>query len=101
VNCTEIVGLCGFKHPPNPSGKAEIGYSVAASRRGQGIATRAVALMLQQVCDYKGVSTLMVETAEDNRASQLVLERNGFVHTGRRDDTEDGTVICWAKSIPY
>src|SRR5690348_1780038 len=45
VSGNEVVGLCGYKQPPK-DGTVEIGYGIAASHRGHGHATRAVAAML-------------------------------------------------------
>ena len=72
VDGVEVVGLCGFKRPPDPSGEAEIGYDVAESRRNRGYATRAVGLMLHRG-RQEGASTLVAETAISNLASQRVL----------------------------
>ena len=100
VNGSEVVGLCGLKRPPSPSGEAEIGYGVAESRRRRGFATRAVALVLSEAARLEGVSALVAETAADNLASQVVLERNGLVRTGMRHDREDGDLILWSRSYP-
>ena len=99
VDGAEVVGLCGFKRPPDPSGTAEIGYGVAISRRGKGFATQAVALMLDKAYDIESVLRLTAETAEDNVASQVVLERNGFFRTGRRHDAEDGNLSQWMRAV--
>ncbi len=99
VNGSEAVGSCGLKYPPSPSGTAEIGYGVAASRQRRGLAAEAVSLMLEEVARIGGVSVLSAETAEDNLASQRVLERNGFSRTGTRIDAEDGKLVCWEKSL--
>ncbi len=99
VDGEEVVGLCGFKGPPSPSGEAEIGYGIAESRRGRGYATWAVALMLERG-PREGASTLTAETATSNPASQLVLERNGFKQVGARNDLEDGDLIVWANTLP-
>lgn len=38
---------------------------------------------------------LTAETGIDNRASQMVLERDGFTRTGERTDPEDGDLYLW------
>ena len=97
VEGDEVVGLCGFKRPPS-SGRAEIGYGVAASRRGRSHASVAIALVIDAATEL-GVATLTAETVSGNRASEIVLERNGFRPTGRRDDPEDGQLTLWARPI--
>lgn len=94
----EVVGLCGFKAVPD-KGVAEIGYGIAASRRKQGHATRAVAALILQASRDPEIGALRAETAIANIASQRVLERNGFVKSGTRNDPEDGDLIVWSRSL--
>src|SRR4051794_6906454 len=42
----EVVGLGSYKCPPDSGGMAEIGYGAAASRRGRGNASHAVAAVI-------------------------------------------------------
>lgn len=90
----EIVGLCSIIRPPE-NGELHIGYGVAPSREGRGIATAAVAELLDWARSDPRVRRVSAETAVDNVGSQRVLERNGFSPTGRRTDPEDGPLICW------
>lgn len=93
----EIVGLCGLKRAP-VAGRAEIGYGIAASRRGRSHATKAVALALNPIADL-GVTTLTAETTAGNSGSEIVLERNGFARAGWRDDPEDGRLTLWERRL--
>jgi RimJ/RimL family protein N-acetyltransferase len=90
----EVVGLCGYKHVPTGSGRVEIGYGVAATRRRRGHATRAVAAMLA-AARRDGVRVVLAETVVDNLPSQGVLASNGFERVGSRSDPEDGELILW------
>lgn len=82
-----------------PAGRAvTIGYGVAESDRGRGLASRAVAAFLTQMQADTRVDAVLAETSVDNPASQHVLRVNGFDETGRRDDPEDGPLICWRAS---
>lgn len=76
-------------------GRYEIGYGVAPAHQGRGVMTRALASLLPLLA-AQGHLGLTVETSVDNPASQRVLERNGFVKTGTRDDPEDGALVTWA-----
>lgn len=60
-------------------GRDAVGYGIAREHWGRGIATRAVALLLEEVA----VRPLYVSVAATNWASIRVLERNGFVEKGR------------------
>ena len=93
-----VAGLCGYKHGPAADGAVEIGYGIVAARRGQGLATRAVAEILRLAAGDARIRRLTAETAADNIASQRVLVANGFAQTGRRIDPEDGPLILWQAS---
>ena len=81
-----LVGAGGFMGPPDAAGTAEIGYSIAADWRGQGLGTELVAGLVQQAADTGMVCRLVARTAPDNPASQRVLLRNGFAPAGPADD---------------
>ncbi len=89
----EVVGLCSLKQPPDDAGYVEIGFGIAPSRQGRGAARRAVA-QLRSWADAASVH-LTAETHVDNVRSQRVLEANGFVRVGHREDEDDGRMICW------
>ncbi|GIH48628.1 ribosomal-protein-alanine N-acetyltransferase [Microbispora rosea] len=63
-------------------GSAELGYRIAESAAGRGLATRAV----HQVCALSateyGLTTLRAATTLDNAGSRAVLARTGFVPVG-------------------
>ena len=68
----EIVGNIGFFHP------GEVGYLIAREWWGRGIASQALGLFLAEV-----PGDLTAEVRPANVGSLRVLERNGFVETGR------------------
>ncbi|UIJ45911.1 GNAT family N-acetyltransferase [Sphingomonas cannabina] len=94
----EAVGLISYKAAPDAAGCVDIGYGTAPAREGRGHASAAVAALVD-LSRANGIAGLTAETSIDNRASQRVLERNGFVRTGERDDPEDGAMICWSLTV--
>ena len=80
---------------------AEVGYWVAPSGRGRGVATEAVRLMVRHAFIATadgglGMRRLLLAHANGNEASQMVAVRNGFVHTGTERSAErlgDGTYV--------
>jgi RimJ/RimL family protein N-acetyltransferase len=90
----EVVGMIGHKALPY-DGTIELGYGVAASRRGRGYATQAVAAVLAEARRNPDLLAVLAETLEDNLASQRVLVKNAFVRTGRREDPGDGPLVLW------
>ena len=91
----EVVGACNHKTPPDAAGEVEIGYGVAATRRGRGYATEAVKGLISLAAADPRVRALTAQTAAANVASQGVLSRNGFTRVGEDDDPEDGAMIDW------
>ncbi|MEU1289000.1 GNAT family N-acetyltransferase [Kitasatospora sp. NPDC005856] len=59
-------------------GSAEIGYRIAESATGRGIAKAAVAEACRLAATAYGLTALTAVTTVDNPASQAVLLRNGF-----------------------
>lgn len=97
VSGDEVVGLCGYHHTPR-NGETEIGYSIAASRRRRGHATRALEAMIAEAVG-EGLVLLTAETSVANHASNRVLEKNGFVQTGTRIDLKDGEFLTWHRAL--
>lgn len=91
-----LVGFGGFKGPP-ADGRVEIGYAVAPSRQGRGIATAASRWMIERARE-SGVGTVVAHTLAAPNASTAVLERCGFVHvdtTGDPDGDVTDDVFRW------
>jgi RimJ/RimL family protein N-acetyltransferase len=91
----EVVGLCGYKRPPGDVRTVEIGYGIAPERRNHGYATKAVNLLVEEVRSDQAVEKIVAETAVDNPASKIVLQRNGFTYIGTREDVENGHLDLW------
>jgi [ribosomal protein S5]-alanine N-acetyltransferase len=91
-----LVGFGGFKGPPSAR-RVEIGYAVAPSRRGRGIATAATRWMVDRARDA-GVEVVVAHTLAEVNASTAVLERCGFVHVDTTADPDghvSGNVHRW------
>ena len=85
-----LVGAGGFLGPPDAAGTAEIGYSIAADWRGQGLGTELVAGLVQQAAATGVVSQLLARPDAANLAARRVLLGNGFELTGPADDGRQG-----------
>jgi len=96
----EIVGLISPTRPLDAADRSlRIGYGVAPTRWGRGVATRAVADLAVWARADDRVLALTAETSIDNPASQTVLSRNGFQVVGEREDSEDGPLIMWRLEV--
>jgi [ribosomal protein S5]-alanine N-acetyltransferase len=76
-----IIGSLSFKGL-NENGMVEIGYGINPGYEGKGLATEAVSAAVRWASEQPGVLRIEAETEPDNRASQRVLEKAGFVPSG-------------------
>ncbi|HQU00034.1 MAG TPA: GNAT family N-acetyltransferase [Acidimicrobiales bacterium] len=77
------IGGIGFKAPP-VQGHVEIGYGLAPSARGQGLASEAV-MAIVDVARTQKVTKVLASTTHDNIASQRTLFHAGFT-VAKSDD---------------
>jgi RimJ/RimL family protein N-acetyltransferase len=77
----ELIGDIGFRSEWNGR-SVELGYNLALSARGRGIATGAGRWLISRA--FNELNVLRIEAAlhPDNLASMMVLERLGFIYEG-------------------
>jgi RimJ/RimL family protein N-acetyltransferase len=95
----ELVGWGGYKGPPGDDGVVELGYEIAESRRGRGLATAATEAMIAQAFADPGVRAAIAHTLPEHNASTRVLEKSGFSHDGETRE-RDNTVWRWRRERP-
>jgi ribosomal-protein-alanine N-acetyltransferase len=61
---------------------AELGFRIAESAAGAGLATAAVRQMCDWAATHYGLTTLRAAATLDNAGSRTVLTRTGFTETG-------------------
>lgn len=76
------VGDAGFKGPAQ-NGVVEIGYGINEQYQGQGYATEGIKAVCQWALAQADVQAVEAETEPNNKASQNVLKKLGFVATGK------------------
>lgn len=86
-----LVGWGGFKGPPL-DGAVELGYAVAPSWEGRGVASAAVRELLREAWAAPEVQAVLAHTLAGPRASVRVLEKTGFVHDDAVEHDELGTL---------
>ncbi len=92
-----VVGMTRFTKRETDD-RYEIGYGVAPAHEGRGVMSAAMAVLLPMLRS-DGHRGLTAATGVDNPGSQRVLEKNGFVPDGTRDDPEDGPLNLWAVDL--
>jgi ribosomal-protein-alanine N-acetyltransferase len=82
-------------------GTAELGYRVAESVAGRGVATTAVRELCTLASEQHGVRTLRAATSHANIASQKVLLKAGFVVVGPAKPEQLGgkTGTCYQRNL--
>jgi len=93
VDGWEVVGGAGFHGPPH-DGVAEIGYGIAESRQGRGLATSSVLQLIEKARVAGGAHRIVATTALDNIASQRVLAKAGFTR-GEDRSSDEGPEQYW------
>lgn len=74
----EVVGDCGWLGGPDHDGDVELGYGLAASARGQGVGTEAVAVLAAWAERQPGARRLVAQVQVGNESSRRLLARLGF-----------------------
>jgi RimJ/RimL family protein N-acetyltransferase len=90
-----ICGMGGFRGPPDAEGMVEIGYSVAPSLRGRGLATAAARELLQIAFADARVQWVQAHTLAQSNASTRVLEKLGFRKIGELVDPAEHPDPIW------
>jgi len=84
-----LIGICGFKGPPE-EGVVEVGYAVLPWFQRRGLATEAVAALVERAFRHPRVATVMAQTLPELTPSIRVLEKLGF--TQRGTPLEEGAI---------
>ena len=90
-----VVGICGYKSPPDRDGIVEIAYGVDPEHQGRGYATEAARGMVSYAFATGLVRIVRAHTMPEPNASTHVLTKCGFEHLGEVIDPEDGLVWRW------
>lgn len=91
----KLVGNGGFKGIPDDAGTVEIGYAVAPSYCGKGLATEAAQGLIDFAFSHSQVETVQAHTLAAENASVRVLRKVGMDFVREFNDPEDGDVWQW------
>jgi len=92
-----MIGMGGFKGPPDADGMVEIAYGVATDYQGKGYATEAAQALVDYAWASGRVHAVRAHTLPASNASMRVLAKCGFNKIGEVTDPEDGLVWRWEK----
>ncbi|MGP9538563.1 GNAT family N-acetyltransferase [Brachybacterium sp. AOP43-C2-M15] len=94
----ELLGFLAIRHRLTPhllDQGGHIGFSVRPSARRRGVASRALALGLEQARE-RGIHPVLITCDDENLGSQRTIERNG----GALEDVREGTRRYWIDGAP-
>lgn len=96
-----VCGMGGYKGPPK-DGVVEIGYSIAPSLRGRGLATAAARELVRIALADPSVVAVQAHTLAEPNASTRVLEKIGMRNIGELIDPaeHDGPIWRWRLDRP-
>lgn len=95
-----VIGVGGFKGPPDEQGEVEIGYAVTPSFQRRGVATETVRGLGARAWADPRTTTIRAHTAPGPGPSAGVLVRCGFTRDGDAADPEQGPVWRWVLPRP-
>jgi RimJ/RimL family protein N-acetyltransferase len=78
-----VIGKIGIYAPLNTSKSGEIGFLLNRSYHRRGLVSEALSAVLEYLFEQKGLETITTDVDPRNEASIGILEKHGFVLTGR------------------
>jgi ribosomal-protein-alanine N-acetyltransferase len=75
----KLIGIIGHYRLQPENHRCEIGYMILPQYNGQGIVTEAIKLVLEYGFDDLQMHSIEAVIDPENRASERVLQKNGFV----------------------
>jgi [ribosomal protein S5]-alanine N-acetyltransferase len=90
-----LIGMGGFKGPPDAEGVVEIAYGIVEGYQGRGYATEVARALMSYAAGSGRANTIRAHTLPEANASTRVLEKCGFQCIGEVIDPEDGPVWRW------
>ena len=90
-----LIGMGGFKGPPDAEGVVEIAYGIVEGYQGRGYATEVARALMSYALESGRANTIRAHTLPEANASTRVLEKCGFQRVGEVIDPEDGPVWRW------
>jgi len=88
-----LIGVAGYKGPPDQNGVVEVGYGIVPERRRRGFASEAVQALFTRAFGDGRVRMVVAHTLPELVASIGVLRTTGFSFDGPGNDPHEPTAI--------
>lgn len=93
VRDDRVVGVCGFRGPPDDQDQVEIAYGTFPGWEGEGLASAMARAMVGIARDHNPVMTVVAFTCREPGPATRILESLGFDNLGEDQDLYYGA--CW------
>lgn len=94
-----VVGMLGFKGPPDERGAIEIGWGIESEYEGKGLTTEAARAMIDWAARQPGVQRVLAQIPPDNERSRRVAARLGMKALRTSLHPDVGTVDVWEVGV--
>lgn len=84
----DLVGTCGYHPIYEPKTEGTIGYWLAKSAIGRGLATRATVILIEHAFKNMGITKIYIPVATGNHRSRAVCERLELQNEGIEENAE-------------
>ena len=96
---TDLIGTICLWNFSEDQKTAETGYELLPAYQNKGYMHEALQAVLQYSRETLGLESVEAFTHADNKNSRLLLEKNGFVKDGEREDKENADNIVMLKKF--
>ena len=90
-----LIGSGGYKGKPDEDGLVEIGYEIAPTYRGCGLATEFARGLIDHVLAMPDIKAVQAHTLAEENASTAVLRKCGLQFAGEINLGENGRLWRW------
>jgi len=90
ATAARLIGVVGYKGPPDAEGTVEVGYGIVADQQRRGFATEATGALVERAFGLETVRAVIAETLPGLIPSIGVLKKLGFRFVG--EGSEPGVI---------
>ena len=100
-NETDLIGTVCLWNFSEDQTTAETGYELSPAFQGKGLMNEALQAVLNYSRDELHLKNIEAFTHKDNKASQALLEKNGFKQETERQDADDENNIVFILALQH
>lgn len=96
-----LIGMCGYKGPPDEYGMVEIGYEIIKAYRRRGLGTEVARTLIANAFADSRVEVVQAHTLAQENPSAKLLRTCGLTRMEELTDPEDGLLWRWQLNRTY